>query len=220
MGGYTIAKQPVRHEALICQSMIPKAQRELDSGSPALQVLRRFVRSRVATWRLRVDIKNARVLARVFKSASSVHHANRPRGYSASRHSPCAAERQKRVLELQLRAFTPTTDAQQSLACDLKLKEDPENSSSSDCEERVSVESVVHKLFLQLEASKRSAEANDACILELEALVAALTCENHQLRHQLQNAAKSHQLTELLSSCNTVGEKQIEVHVSNQLEPE
>lgn len=163
-----------------------------------LRVLRRFARNRVATWRLRVEIKNARVLMRVFERASSCDFVNGAQDLLVVRRTLSSAERQQRVLELKRRVSASITEPHQPLEWISGLKEnqeDPEHirdSSSNECEERVSVESVVQKLFLQFEATKREAEVKDAHILELERLIASLTCENNQLRHQLQKVTPRH----------------------------
>lgn len=164
-----------------------------------LRVLRRFARNRAATWRLRVEIKNARVLMRVFERASSCDLVNRAQDLPVVRRTLSSAERQQRVLELKRRMSASITEPHQPLEWISGLKENqedpehiPDSSSSSECEERVSVESVVQKLFLQVEATKREAEVKDARILELEALVASLTCKNNQLRHQLQKVTPRH----------------------------
>ncbi|GAB9463617.1 Trafficking protein particle complex subunit 8 [Globisporangium polare] len=198
---------------------LPVALAQEEQG--ALRVLRKFVRNQVATWRLRVEIKNVRVLVRVFERASSSHHlANRTRDLPLLRRTMyTAVERQRRVIELRHRVSTASTDSHnQSLEYALGLEEaqeDPENSSSSECEECVSVESVVHKLFLQIEATKHEGKAKDARILELEALVASLTCKNQELRRQLQKDTSS-QATRL-HSCGAGSSEEIDDLGSNQL---
>lgn len=110
-----------------------------------------------------------------------------------------AAEKQARLLELRRRATNSTCAAIDSSRDQEEPQESSDEVSDRDCEERVSVESVVHQLYLQVEAAKRQSEEKDAQIRDLEACVAELTAANNQLRRQLLES----QRTPLTSPCGS-----------------
>lgn len=154
----------------------------------AHRVLARFLRDCMSTWRFRMEIKTLHSMNHAFEGAccNPDHvHFRRTRRRSAFSALP-EDEKRKRVLELQQRASIkePPPMLDHEVNDDDDDDDDPENDGSS-CEDPVTVETVVHNLFLQVEDVKRQSEAKDHRIRELEALVASLASENRHLLQQL-----------------------------------
>lgn len=160
--------------------------------------LSRFVRNAVCTWRFRCEVHTLRALHRAFAQAPAQCSRQRDVHRRTVSVQVAAADKQQRILALQQRVVAASASARTH--CDASRDKDNDTSgdpaladesdwssgSESCVEERVSVETVVHKLFLQVEDAKQQVAIRDARILELEARVAELTALTSDLRRGLE----------------------------------
>lgn len=138
------------------------AKDEHPEEAAAQDVLRRFARNMVATKALRSELRSCRSLRRIFEADDEVRLVFRPEA----------------VREKAEQRPVEANDTREDTGGD-------ESDSSSECTHHVTVETVVHNLYVRLEASNRAQRDKDAYIYQLEARVAALERENQLLRTAL-----------------------------------
>jgi len=153
---------------------------EVDTGDHARAVLSRFVRNTVATWWFRRELSSCRALERAFTASDPPplcefkvaplitrrgEHCSAPEGGSSRDY---ALQWRQQWLQADSGRENEATDGNES-------------GSSSGFSQRATVETVVHNLYIKLEAATRSERDKDKRICLLEQRVAAIERENRRL---------------------------------------